>query len=107
MPRLTTTELRDQVFRNLQERLSGLRLRVWENLTIWGPTTTRILAQRSGIDILTVRPRVTELVECGLAELTEMRDGEGVYVAVRMTIAVERKAKAAEDAGRPKQLGLL
>ena len=65
-------------------RVAGQRSTVYLALTTHGPCTTRELARRSGIDILSVRPRVTELVQLGWAtiEETDGRGLEGTYRAL-------------------------
>lgn len=77
-------DCRNETWESLQTRLDHSRATVWRALLAHGPATTRELAQASGIDILTVRPRVTELVDLFLAELVGgQRDGrEGVYRAL-------------------------
>lgn len=104
---MKAVDFRDATFRDLVGKLEGLRLQVYEAWVKHGPTTTRRLAQLCGIDLLTVRPRTTELVQLGLVEVSqageckepvfdefgqikatmifkdEQRDGhEGVYIAV-------------------------
>lgn len=91
-------QIRDQNFEQLRERLAGLRGVVYSALRQHGPCTTRQLAARSGLDILTVRPRVTELLSLDFAECVDRADNEGVYRALshdeaRVRIA-EREAIA-------------
>ena len=64
---MTPSAIRDLNWQQLQERVSGLRATVHEALRMHGPCTTRQLAARAGLDILTVRPRVTELCQLGFA----------------------------------------
>lgn len=76
-------DFRNETFRDLQERISGQRelvLRAWEK---HGPGTTEQLAERSGISILNVRPRTTELLQIGYVVLADAQPakGEGVYRA--------------------------
>ncbi len=76
-------DFRNETFRDLQGRISGQRelvLRAWEK---HGPGTTAQLAERSGISILNVRPRTTELIELGFVMLAEEQPakGEGIYRA--------------------------
>jgi hypothetical protein len=62
---------------NLANRLAAV-------YTAWlahGPSTTRRLAEASGIDILNVRPRTTDLVHMGLVRLCGSAGGEGIYAA--------------------------
>lgn len=58
---------RNATFEDIKAQLSGRRMAVYAQLAEHGPCTTRELARRSGIDILAVRPRVTELVQLGFA----------------------------------------
>jgi hypothetical protein len=53
-------------------------------LCLRGPCTTAELAEESGLNILRVRPRVTELVQLGLARLAavQVKKTEGRYEAV-------------------------
>jgi hypothetical protein len=64
-------DFRNATLADLQGRLVSLRA---EALTAWlkyGPGTTAEIAQRSGISILTLRPRTTELAELGFVRLAE------------------------------------
>jgi hypothetical protein len=58
-------------FKELQDRLQGQRLAVLSAWRQHGPGTTREVAQKAGIDILSFRPRSTELHQLGLLELVE------------------------------------
>lgn len=77
------TNIRDATFSSLRQNLGDARKAVYEAWVVHGPATTRELARKSGIDILTLRPRTTDLYNLGLVELvgTE-RTFEGVYRAV-------------------------
>ena len=75
-------EIRNDNWQALRERVSGLRGEVHAALLQAGPCTTRELAAKAGLSILTVRPRVTELVELGFAECTGRAAGEGIYRAL-------------------------
>jgi len=44
-----------------------------------GPCTTRQLAERSGISLLTLRPRTTDLYKLGLVTLYGRLTNEGIY----------------------------
>jgi predicted transcriptional regulator len=85
-------DFRNATWEQVQEQVIGLRLSVYNALAIAGPCTTRELARRSGIDLLTVRPRVTELYQLGLVELAnaEPGGGEGIYQAVPVAVAQAR-----------------
>jgi predicted transcriptional regulator len=94
----TPETARNLTWEAIQGRLTGARLSVYSALNAEGrPLTTRALAAAAGLDLLTVRPRVTELVDLGLAECTghEAHEGrhEGLYRAVPLHLA-----RAAHDA---------
>jgi len=72
-------DLRNETWEMLQARIVGQRLTVLEAWREHGPGTTRELALASGMDILGVRPRTTELVELGLVRLVGRKDHEGIY----------------------------
>jgi sugar-specific transcriptional regulator TrmB len=82
-------DYRNETWVGVQQRVEGLRREVYLALDRLGPATTRALADRSGIDLLTLRPRVTELYQLGLVELAnpERGGGEGVYRAVPLPVA--------------------
>lgn len=80
---MKAVDFRNQTFEGIRARLGGLRREVYAGLVVHGPCTTRELARLTGIDILTVRPRVTELcLIYGLARCVSGHDGEGIYAAV-------------------------
>jgi Mn-dependent DtxR family transcriptional regulator len=79
-------------------RVTGLREDIYRVLRNAGPATTRKLAALSGVDLLTVRPRVTELVDLGLAECVGGEHGEGIYQAVEPGEAAERYERRQRDA---------
>lgn len=83
------TACRDATFKDLQRRLVHLRLSVYEALAHHGPCTTRELARACDIDLLTVRPRVTELVQLGFTILVGHTpdNHEGIYQALTMAEA--------------------
>lgn len=76
-------DYRNELFKDLQSRLQGDRLLVLAAFRQHGPGTTRQISQKSGIDILTLRPRTTELLELGFVVLVERTAGthEGEYRA--------------------------
>lgn len=105
---VTTEEIRNRTFNRLQAKLAGLRMRVHQALQMWGPCTTRVLAERMRADLLNVRPRVTELCEAGLATLEgDERGSEGVYRAVRLQEALEAAVEREIQAHRVEQMQLL
>ncbi len=77
-------DYRNETWAAMHGRVVGLRLTVYEALLRVGPCTTRQLASKSGVDILTVRPRITELFQIGWVELVDEDAGgnEGEYRAL-------------------------
>jgi hypothetical protein len=74
-------DIRDANWEALRQQLDG---RVQEVYSAWlahGPCTTRQLAAASGIDILNVRPRTTDLMGIGLVECVGRQAGQGIYQA--------------------------
>lgn len=74
-------DYRNAKFADLQEYIVRDRHRV---LLAWrehGPCTTEGLAQLSGIPLLTLRPRTTELVQLGFVMLAGGAKRSGVYRA--------------------------
>jgi hypothetical protein len=84
------TDIRDLNWQQLRDRIEGLRATVFSALQLFGPCTTRQLAAKMEVDLLSVRPRVTELVELGFAECIRREAGEGVYRALSYTEAHQR-----------------
>jgi hypothetical protein len=101
-------DYRNETWEMVRARVDHLRMAVYRAFELHGACTTRQLAEKSCIDLLTLRPRVTELCQIGLVELAnpESRGGEGVYQAVPWVVAIHRfekeKARANES-----QLNLL
>ena len=73
------TDVRDQNFNGLIAGLDAGRMRVYNAWCNHCPGTTRGVAMRSGIDILTFRPRSTELYQAGLLMIIDSIDGQGIY----------------------------
>jgi len=74
-------DLRNATFGGLRAGLDESRGLVMAAWLSHGPGTTRQIATRSGIDILTLRPRTTELLQCGLIQLSGRAGNEGIYSA--------------------------
>jgi len=100
---MDTQQLKRDLWAELQDRLVGDRRRVYDAFMRYGPATTRRIAELIPMDLLTVRPRTTELFQDGLLEMIDRDGHEGVYAAVRIQDAVRR----AEHQARPKQMMLL
>ena len=77
--RMKPIDVRNMQFAELQACLCGQRRSVLDAWRKYGPGTTRQLAQRSGIDLLNVRPRTTELLDLGAVVMDGPIGTEGVY----------------------------
>lgn len=80
--KLTPADLRNLTWEKLQPLLVGSRLAVLQAWREHGPGTTRQIAHKSGIDILTFRPRTTELFALALVEIVGNEGTEGIYEAI-------------------------
>ncbi len=65
----------------IQARLTGMRARAYYAWRAFPNRTTEECAALSGMNLLTFRPRTTELVQMGLVVGAGMRDGNGLYRA--------------------------
>lgn len=85
-------DYRNETWESLKERLSGLRQDVYTAWQVYGPGTTREVAAKAGIDILTFRPRTTELFQMGFVEVVADAQsvGEAVYQAVWVMTVKDR-----------------
>ncbi len=75
-------DIRNENWESIQDLLTEQRgevLAAWRNL---GPGTTREVAIRSGIDLLSFRPRTTELLQLCMIQLAARNGLEGVYQAI-------------------------
>ena len=80
---MTTLDIRNATFESLQKSLNARCLQVLAALRVHGPCTTAALAEKSGIAVLHVRPRITDLLGMGFVVLaTAKRGREGVYLAL-------------------------
>lgn len=62
-------DYRNTTFAELKEKLTSLRALTYAAWIQHGPCTTEELAARSGLNLLTLRPRTTELYQMGFVEL--------------------------------------
>ncbi|MFW6217426.1 MAG: hypothetical protein ACOC4K_00375 [Verrucomicrobiota bacterium] len=92
-------DFRNETFASIEGRITGQReatLRAWQR---HGPCTTEELAHLSGLSILTLRPRTTELYQMGYVRLAAGEsEGErgkhgGVYRAATPTEAAAHFAE--------------
>lgn len=78
---MTPIDARNATWDSVRQDLQGRMAAVYTAWVVHGSGTTRQLAERSGIDVLNVRPRTTDLVALGLVEFVAMEKGEGIYRA--------------------------
>lgn len=112
-PALPADYFRNLTWEQIQARLVNDRLNVYNKLGVWGPLTTRQLAQIMEEDILSVRPRVTELCAMGLAEAVDVpeerrrKEGtmrQGYYRAIPLDEA-KRRRRYGKSTQRELELG--
>lgn len=87
---MKTTDPRDITWQDIRGRMTGTREVIHAWLLSHGPATTESIALGTGIGLLTVRPRVSELCAWGFAEITGRVKHEGVYQAI--TVADAQRA---------------
>lgn len=80
-------ELRNHNFDTLRASLAARCAEVYAAFVQFGPGTTKQLAERSGIDLLTLRPRTTNLKQLGLLECVDCAilsgKAHGIYAVRR------------------------
>lgn len=79
---MTATELRQHNFNTLRDSLAERRRDVYRAFCDHGPATTAELAARTGIGLLSLRPRACELAQLGLI----FESGEKLENGKRATI---------------------
>lgn len=80
-------DLRNLTWAEVQTHLGEDLKRVHAAWLAHGPGTTRAVAERAGISLLTLRPRTTDLRGFGLVECIGQSGTEGVYAAVTAEVA--------------------
>jgi hypothetical protein len=85
-------DYRRHTWEHVRAHLSGLRQQVYQAYVHFGPGTTRELSQKSGVSILTLRPRTTELLQLGFIEVLggDESGREAVYIAVPVEMVQNR-----------------
>ncbi len=101
----TPEQIRDANWAEIKEHVTGDRERCWTSLMLAARAmTTRQLSVRMEMDLLTVRPRVTELVQLGLVRCAGKEGHDGTYEAVSLVEA--QAAHERRRAGAPVQAEL-
>lgn len=75
-------DLRNATWAEVQDHLTEDLIRVHAAWLEHGPGTTRQVADRSGISLLTLRPRTTDLGDIGMVKLIGRSGTEGIYAYV-------------------------
>lgn len=88
-------DFRNATFRDLTKRLTGQRKAVLEAWRRHGPCTTEDLAERSGISILSLRPRTTELYQLGFLVVVDGSAARKNGATYRAATTEETKANLA------------
>ena len=94
---ISTTDIKRSNWDKVQEHLTESRLRVWNALASRGESTSRELADSMRVDILTVRPRLTELLQLGFVVLSGKQGHEGTYRALSRSEAHQNFLKRAAE----------
>jgi hypothetical protein len=89
---MKAVDYRKASWEQVRAHLSGLRQQVYTAYTHYGPSTTREMADKSGISIFTLRPRTTELLQLGFVEVLggDETGREAVYIAVPVDMVKSR-----------------
>lgn len=96
---MKTVDWRSESWADVRARVDRMRETVWLALLAHGPCTTTELAARSGLSILAIRPRCTELEQLGFAEVGAHVPGQGhIYRALTEAEAQDHFALRSMDA---------
>lgn len=91
-----TTDLRSVHWREIKDHINTMRRRVHDKLGILREATAKEIAEYMATDKTSVRPRLTELVQLGLAaETGARRNSEHVFRYV--SVAVAERAREQRD----------
>lgn len=96
-------DIKLETWASIQDRLEADRKAVWNGFLMYGPCTTRALAERIPMSLLTVRPRCTELLDMMLLELVGKNKDGGIYGYVSIETARERFEALQEQYRGPQQ----
>ena len=89
---------RNATFQDLQAKVTGNRLAVLDSLRRHGASTTRQLADAMGWEVLSVRPRLTELFQLGFVRCLDREGHEGTYEALSGSEARQVHARRQAEA---------
>ncbi len=97
-------DLRNATWRDVLTHLTEDLVRVHLAWQQHGPGTTREVAEKSRISLLTLRPRTTDLYKLGLVVLVEQEHANGIYAArtreeAEISLAWQQRADFRRKAG--------
>ena len=95
---MNSTIPRDLTWQEIRAKLEGTRELIFGYLLAHGPATTTAISEGTGIGLLTVRPRVSELCAWGFAECVGRDHREGLYTAVPVSVAHARHDESRREA---------
>lgn len=98
---MNSIDIRNANWEAIQEYLTANRAEVLAAWRLHGPGTTREIAAKAGIDILSFRPRTTELVHIHMVAMVDRRGTQGIYEAVS-----EENAERAFDQAKAAALAI-
>ena len=78
---LDTEELKRDNWRSMRPQLPEMLIRCYEAWKVHGPGSTKDIAAHSGIPLLTLRPRTTQLYKLGYVRLVGRLNRDGIYRA--------------------------
>lgn len=86
---MTSQEIKSITWQHRRDHLQGFRETVWKGLSFarlyhQRPVTTREVATMLHLDVLMVRPRITELVQLGFARCAKKQGHEGLYEPISL-----------------------
>lgn len=96
-----SADLRNVHWREIRDHLQPMRRAVHEKLGLLQKATAKELAEYMEADKCSVRPRLTDICQLGLAEATgERRHGEHEFRYVSLAEAESRRRAATEQESR-------
>ncbi|MDF3129266.1 hypothetical protein P0Y35_08670 [Kiritimatiellaeota bacterium B1221] len=99
---MKAVDYRNETFDQVKGRMDSTRKEIWAKMQEAARAmTTREIADFTGIDLLTVRPRITELCQIGFVEVEGNPGREGKYRAVSEWVALRKFEKEVRIAREP------
>lgn len=95
---MNSTDSRDLTWQEIQGSLHGAREQIHSWLLKQGPATTTQISEALRMNLLAVRPRVSELCAWGFAECVGRGHREGIYSAITTGEAHRRHEASRSEA---------